>query len=62
MHQKDNDLSLTVIAHREADYVCLQVSDTGFGIAPEDLDRIFSLEATRTSPGALTRFSVSLDK
>jgi signal transduction histidine kinase/FixJ family two-component response regulator len=34
--------SITVSAHREADYVCLQVSDTGFGIAPEDLDRIFS--------------------
>ncbi|MGD9188189.1 MAG: response regulator [Desulfobacteraceae bacterium] len=34
--------SITVSAHRDADYVCLQVSDTGFGIAPEDLERIFS--------------------
>lgn len=34
--------SITVSAHREADYVCLQVADTGFGIAPEDLERIFN--------------------
>jgi signal transduction histidine kinase len=34
--------SITVSAHHDADYVCLQVSDTGFGIAAEDLDRIFS--------------------
>lgn len=34
--------SITVSAHQDADYVCLQVSDTGFGIAPEDLERIFS--------------------
>jgi signal transduction histidine kinase/FixJ family two-component response regulator len=30
-----------VSAQREADYVCFKVSDTGFGIAPEDLTRIF---------------------
>jgi PAS domain S-box-containing protein len=34
--------SITVSAYRDADYVCLQVSDTGFGIAPDDLERIFS--------------------
>jgi PAS domain S-box-containing protein len=35
--------NITVSAHRDAaGYVCLQVSDTGFGIAPEDLERIFS--------------------
>lgn len=33
---------ITVSAHRDADYVCLQVTDTGFGIAPEDLERIFN--------------------
>jgi PAS domain S-box-containing protein len=30
-----------VSAHRDADYVCFKVTDTGFGIAPEDLARIF---------------------
>lgn len=33
---------ITVSAYREADHVCVQVADTGFGIAPEDLERIFS--------------------
>jgi len=28
-------------AHSDGEYVCMQVSDTGFGIAKEDLDRIF---------------------
>lgn len=33
---------INVSAQQEADYVRLQVSDTGFGIAAEDLERIFS--------------------
>jgi two-component system, OmpR family, phosphate regulon sensor histidine kinase PhoR len=32
---------VTLTAYRDGDYVCMKVTDNGFGIAPEDLDRIF---------------------
>ena len=32
---------ISVDAHLEGDFICIQVADTGMGIAAEDLDRIF---------------------
>jgi two-component system, OmpR family, phosphate regulon sensor histidine kinase PhoR len=32
---------VTLSAHRQGDYVCMKVSDTGFGIPQEEMDRIF---------------------
>jgi len=34
---------ITIGAHREADEVCLWVRDTGIGIAPGDLERVFQM-------------------
>lgn len=32
---------VTVAAESQDDYICIQISDTGIGIAPEELDQIF---------------------
>jgi two-component system, OmpR family, phosphate regulon sensor histidine kinase PhoR len=41
IHYTPENGRVTLSAHREGDYVCMKVTDTGFGIAEEEIDRIF---------------------
>jgi GAF domain-containing protein len=50
--------TITLRAYNEGRYVALQVSDTGTGIAPEDLPKIFELFFSKKKAGGGTGFGL----
>ncbi len=42
IHYTPENGRVAVAAEADGDFVCINVSDTGYGIAPEDLERIFT--------------------
>ncbi|HLD44638.1 MAG TPA: ATP-binding protein, partial [bacterium] len=60
MKDKGGTLSLCTFSNPERCKVFLQIADTGVGIAPKDLDRIFDPYFTTKEPGEGTGLGLSI--